>query len=71
MPLREHHVSRLQIAMQDAVFVRFFDSFADHAGYAQRLIERQLSGPQTVEQCLAGEELHDQKEGTVGLCNLK
>ena len=56
--LGEHHVGRLQVAVDDAPLVRRFERLGDLLRHAQCFRERQRPGPQPLFERLAADELH-------------
>ena len=62
---REHHVPRLQIAVDDPLPVRRVERVRDGDAGRQRLVEREGAALETPGQRLAPEQLHDQVVGTV------
>ena len=59
--LREHHVSRLQIAMHDPLAMRVVERVGDLDAISQRLFDRQRPLRQPVEQRFTLEQLHDEE----------
>ena len=66
MPLRQQDVGGLEIAMDQALTVRFFERFGHFAGDAQCLGQRHTPGWQTLVQRVSGDRLHH-KEQRVGV----
>jgi len=56
--LREHHVPRLQVAMDDPLLVRPLERIGDLGRVAQHLLRRQRAALQALGQRLALEQLH-------------
>ena len=61
--LREHHVAGLQVAMHDPAPVRLVQRVGDLPADTKRLFEGELAPGQTVGECLAFQELHDEVLG--------
>jgi len=55
---RQHHVARLEIAVDDAVLVRGVEGLGDLRRDAERLRERQGAPPQALGERLARKVLH-------------
>ena len=63
----DHHVGRLQIAVNDAFFVRDVERLRDLASDCERVGQRQRAPSQSVAQRVAGDELEHERAQTVGL----
>ena len=62
---RQHDVARLQVAMGDALSVRFVQGIRDRDRHLQRLVERQRTSGEPRGQRLALQELHHQEVGAL------
>ena len=60
-------VGGLEIAMDDALFVRGLQRIGQLAGNRERLVERHRAARQTLRQILPVNELHDQRLRRAGL----
>ena len=68
--LREHHVARLQVPVDDALPVGGGQGVGDLGRHGQRLLERQRSLLEAVGERLAREVLHHQEGRTVVLADV-
>src|SRR4029079_8246845 len=65
--LGERDIRRLQITMDDPLFVRGFERLGDLLGDAERLIEWNLAACDSFVEALAVDELQDEELRAVGL----
>ena len=67
----DHDVLRLDVAVEDSGRVRVDEGFEERGRQGQGLGKRERAAPEPVAERLAGDELHGQKRGAVGLARFE